>query len=103
MGGLACCAASTNRKDDDIAMLNYSGVGGIGKVGSASNRARGISGMRSSRLDVDYSADQIWEVTDSIINTYEEDVKFTRTHLIEIFDRFSGNPKFRSLLEDAEG
>jgi hypothetical protein len=41
-------------------------------------------------------------VTENLVNTYEEDVKFTREDLVKLFDDFYTQPKYKSLLSDPE-
>lgn len=72
MGALACCAASQNRKDDDVSMPNFAGVSGIAKVAS------------SRKGDKDNS-EKLWEVDETLVNSYEDEIVFTKTGMEELF------------------
>ena len=42
-------------------------------------------------------ADKIWEITDKMINVYEDDLVFTKQGLIDFFAKLSSEPKYRVL------
>ena len=59
--------------------------------------------MRSQRSNPVDDKNDFWEMSSEFINTYEDEVVFTKEGLIDLFKKMEKEPRYRTLTEDEKG
>jgi hypothetical protein len=58
-----------------------------------------LKSSRNQGGEID-NQDKLWEVTESMVNSYEEDIEWTRSHMVQLFEDLCTVPKYRTLTEE---
>ena len=49
---------------------------------------------------MDFNSDNFWEISDAMVNKYEEDLDFTKDGIVGLFNQLNTEPKYKILKED---